>query len=99
MSRALELAKQRRIVEGREPVWIVGRDLGEGKWSFQGVFSDEDSAVSACFDENYFIAPAVMNNVLPAVDQAWSGLYFPLKAVSRGVAKGFTWPDEPKVSA
>jgi hypothetical protein len=83
MSKASDIAKQRRVFEGREPVWICGKVIGDGKWSFQGVFSDELGAVGACQDESYFIAPAKMNQALPAADSTWAGLYFPLKVMTR----------------
>jgi hypothetical protein len=79
MSKAAEIARAQRLMEGREPVWIVGRIMAEGGWSFQGVFVDELGAVGACMLEIDFVAPAMLNQSLAGLDREWQGLYFPLK--------------------
>lgn len=67
-------------------LWLVGqskKELAEKdwkyNWDFQGVFDNESKAVSACKNENYFVAPVELNVVLPDETLEWSGLYYPVK--------------------
>lgn len=34
-------------------------------WEFQGIFSSEEKALAACRDENYTMAPAILDEELP----------------------------------
>lgn len=78
MSKASEIVRMKRLAEGREPLWIVGHLLdNDGRWSFQGAFTDEQLAADACINAEFFIAPAMLNESLPAADGQWPGLYFP----------------------
>lgn len=81
MSKAGELVKMKRLMEGRDPLWIAGKITGE-TWEFQGVFSDELAAVGACGDDSYFIAPAVLNQRVGELTAEWAGAYFPLKVTN-----------------
>lgn len=63
-------------------LWIVGKFIrhypDEGSvWEFQGVFDSEDRAAATCQDENYFVAPAVLNIPSPHERRLWPGLYYP----------------------
>lgn len=78
MSKACEIVKAKRLMEGRDPLWIVGR-IHDGTWDFQGVFSDELAAASACADDSYFVAPSFLNQRLGDGSKEWEGAYFPLK--------------------
>ena len=61
-------------------VWIVGRfyeDHNYMTWDFQGVFIDQKEADAACLDENWFVGPAIVGQVLPEATSGWPGLYYP----------------------
>ncbi len=64
-----------------ETVWICGKHISHDDngtvWDFQGVFSTEEQAISACKDDNYFIGPTEMNVVLPEEKIIWPGCYYP----------------------
>ena len=52
-------------------VWICGQLIGEweetgSKWSFQGVFTSKELAITACKNERYFIFSAEINEELPS---------------------------------
>jgi len=47
-------------------------------WEFTGVFDDEDKAIAACQDENYFIAPVTLNKPFPHEKVEMPGGYYPL---------------------
>lgn len=59
-------------------LWIVGFVPKKGHWEFQGVFSDEETAIAACFNERCFIAPATLDLRLPSEGVKWTGAYYPL---------------------
>lgn len=59
-------------------MWVCGKYISEGKWEFQGVFSSERLAISACRDDNYFIGPAIVNAALDDETITWPGSYYPL---------------------
>lgn len=64
------------------PFWIVGRTIAsvgdDVAWDFQGLFTTEAGAVAACEGHpNYWIAPAVMGELLPEESRDWRGLYYP----------------------
>lgn len=64
-------------------LWIVGQAIrgaiasSVGAWIFQGVFDTEDKAVAACKGELWFVAPAELNQELPADPIEWPGLRYP----------------------
>jgi len=66
-------------------LWIVGRinDLEEIEdhqlhtWDLIAVCSSEEKALMACTDENYYIGPIAMNQILPKEQVEWKGSYFP----------------------
>lgn len=68
-----------------DPLWIVGKvippdDEGYGgNWEFQGVFSREETAVAACKEYNWFVAPAWVDVEIEAFEGPWPGLYYPLR--------------------
>jgi hypothetical protein len=64
------VSKKRKSGNGGTEIWVCGQLIGEwvGRgtaWEFQGVFSDESRADSACRDESYFIFPATLDEELP----------------------------------
>lgn len=61
-------------------LWIAGYATDENAtdWYFQGVFDTEDAAVAVCKTELHFVAPAVLNEVLPDEVEDWEGCYYPL---------------------
>ena len=60
-------------------MWVVGKSLGgSNHWEFQGIFDNEPAALRACpFGKPYFVAPAMLNEVLPQATLSWKGLYWP----------------------
>ena len=69
--------------------WICGKsvDWKTCSWEFQGVFDSEESAVSACRSENYFIGPAKLNESLPDSQTEWEGAYYPNVQRSESTSK------------
>lgn len=63
-------------IDQHPTLWIVGRYYGE-TWDFQGVFRTEAEAVAACVDGDWFVAPAVLGELLPAATTKWPGCYSP----------------------
>lgn len=61
-------------------VWIVGQSINAeiSSWHFQGVFETENEALDACFDENYFVGPAILGESLPHEIVEWVGAYYPI---------------------
>lgn len=71
------------VLDG-QTCWIVGQAVKDehgsyenGAWLFQGVFSTEGAALAACRGQQYFIGPAVMDEVLPDEVTDWAGSYYP----------------------
>mgnify|MGYP003676713216 CR=1 FL=1 len=60
-----------------QQLWVVGKYQGEGPWNFQGVFESEKLAEAACINEEYFMAPAVLNATLPDEQYDWPDLRYP----------------------
>ena len=60
-------------------LWIVGKmwSIVE-QWEYQGIFDNEQAAVDACKDENWFIGPVEMNTKVPVQREPWPGAYYPL---------------------
>lgn len=63
-------------------LWVVGKILcqSEHSWEFAGVFSSQDLAISACVEESYFVAPAVLDENITGDARPWPGAYYPRKA-------------------
>ena len=65
-------------------MWIVGKYFETESntiiqaWEFFGVFDNKQKAIEQCEDENYFIAPAELNQVLSKKSIIWPGCYYPL---------------------
>jgi len=59
-------------------LWIVGKVWSHRFWEYQGIFDDEQMAVDACEDDNWFIGPVKMNEKVPVQCMDWPGAYFPL---------------------
>ncbi len=59
--------------------WLVGKTTNaEGtEWEFQGIFDNVDVAVSQCKNENYFVGPVILNEVVPDVTRTWPGAWYP----------------------
>jgi len=58
-------------------LWMVGKIIDDPKWEIMGVFSTEEKACSICKDENYFIGPLNLDEVLPDETIEWRGAYYP----------------------
>jgi hypothetical protein len=48
-------------------------------WDLIGVYDSESSAIAACVNTDYFVAPVAMNQTMPA-GSVWPGLYYPMAA-------------------
>jgi len=63
-------------------LWVTGKVLnpneGSDKWEFVGVFDTAKKAEAACKDENYFIGPIELNDMLPDETVPWIDGYYPL---------------------
>jgi hypothetical protein len=57
--------------------WLVGqfrKETPDGViWDFQGIFQSESQAVEACRDENYFVAPVVLDCEIEHEKVRWDG--------------------------
>jgi len=66
-------------------LWVVCRinekpeEHNDHTWDLIGVCSTEDLAVQACGDDNYFIGPMELNEILPKESVPWPGSYYPTK--------------------
>jgi len=62
-------------------LWIVGQIREEemiSQWELQGVFDSESQAVSCTGNRwGFFVAPIILNEVLPEQSVEWEGLYYP----------------------
>lgn len=60
-------------------VFIVGKNKpGKDCWEFQGVFSTEEKALKACKGHrDYFVGPAIMDEVVTDDSIDWNGAYYP----------------------
>ena len=60
-------------------VFIVGKKKsGKDCWEFQGVFSTEEKALKACKGHrDYFVGPAIMDEVVTDDSIDWNGAYYP----------------------
>lgn len=65
--------------EASGQIWVVGRFVSGGNWNFQGAFATEAAAKAACRDDNYFVAPAVIGELLPHETSFWPGITYPLR--------------------
>lgn len=60
-------------------LWICGKAIkGKNKWEFQGIFSSEQKAISACRNKMYFIGEVILDEELPDETIEWKGAYYPL---------------------
>jgi len=72
-----------------DPLWICGRELGDGAWEFCGVFSTEALAVRACGTPSHFAAPAPLLDAPVALDiDCWPGLRYPKAEAARALRTG-----------
>lgn len=79
----LERAIKENIMESEldmKKFWIVGKAInGNGRtWEFGGLFETEELAIRACYTDDYFIAPANLNELLDDESEHWKGSYYPL---------------------
>jgi len=70
-----------------EQIWICGKYIShsmrhnkpemEMSWEFAGCFSTEEKAIKACPNDQYFIAPANIDEIVPVDASEWTGAYYP----------------------
>jgi hypothetical protein len=62
-------------------LWLVGRFIAKTEagtaWDFAGIFSDQVLAIAACRDENYAVAPIVLNEQPPHESQEFEVCWYP----------------------
>lgn len=60
-------------------LWIVGQliNIGSHDWEFQGIFSSEELAISACYTHMYFVGPVQLDVEFPQKTMDWPGAYYP----------------------
>lgn len=66
-------------------LWIAGHNVMEFcqdgteyiAWDVLGVFSSEEKAVAACHNENCFVDPFYLDEILPPDVGEWPGCYYP----------------------
>lgn len=64
-------------------VWVVGRSMGGLlPWEIQGIYTDEQRAIGACIEMNFFVGPMELDAALPVETVVWPGCYYPM---ARGV--------------
>src|SRR3990167_4528459 len=62
----------------QENLWLCGLNkIDPDNWEFIGVFSDEQKAIDACKDEDYFIAPIKLNECAPDETTEFPDAYYP----------------------
>jgi hypothetical protein len=70
------------LVEFATVLWLSGQHRGERDdgcvWDFQGIFTTRERAVHACRNENYFIAPILVDYAVPDASVPFSDAYYPL---------------------
>lgn len=50
----------------------------EGTMEFQGVFTNQVAAVAHCEEhEDWFVAPAVLDQPMPEESVGWDGMFYP----------------------
>jgi hypothetical protein len=67
-------------LRGIAKLWVVGKYvIGAAglAWEFQGIFSTEELALTACRCQDCFIAPVDLNQDLGDESTDWPGLYYP----------------------
>ena len=68
-------------------VWICGQyksgEFLNTVWDLQGIFSTREKAVAACRNENYFIAPVTVDEVVPDETTSFPGVEYPLSGGNR----------------
>ena len=62
-----------------ERLWVVGRDLGGGKWELVGIFGDEEEAGDVCCGVEYFIGPVNKGVAYMGEGMKWEGKYYYIK--------------------
>lgn len=65
-------------------LYIVGRTTYASNfhsWEIMGIFDKEEDAVKLCKNNNYFVGPINLNEVLPEETIEWPDAYFPTAKV------------------
>lgn len=63
-------------------LWIVGQSLNAplgSTWDFQGVFSSEAKACTACRTDAYFVFSVELDGELPHESQLPPDIWYPLR--------------------
>lgn len=59
-------------------VWVVGRSPGGlSPWEVQGIYTDEQRAIEACTEMNFFVGPVELDAAFPVETVTWPGCYYP----------------------
>jgi len=57
-------------------LFLIGQ-IRNVSWDFQGVVNDEELAISACINKNYFYAPVILNEIMQDELQVFPEIAFP----------------------
>ena len=60
-------------------LYVVGQINPDNhlEWELQGVFDDIVRAEAICIDDNYFIGPIELNQVISVATTDWINAYYP----------------------
>lgn len=63
--------------------WLVGQvrsgEFPNMVWEFQGIFDSEQKAKEACRNDQYFVAPVVLNGKIPDESAIFPDSFHPKK--------------------
>ncbi|MEE9351503.1 MAG: hypothetical protein V3U78_04530 [Thiotrichaceae bacterium] len=73
-------ALEKKYVDEQKKLWMCIKN-SHNYFDFIGVFSTEENAIDACYDEYCFIAPSIIDYAHLNKEEIgkWRGLYYPLK--------------------
>lgn len=58
-------------------LWVVG-EISNESWTIVGVTDSEEKAASECKNEDYFIGPVILGEMVHDNVEEWPGSYYPL---------------------
>jgi hypothetical protein len=59
-------------------MYVVGKELADETWHFQGIYTTEGKAKKNCLDKSYFYVPIILNKVYDtSTKNSWPQAFFP----------------------
>lgn len=78
-----EFVKGEKIQPPAVQLWICGKVANESEngqvWEFRGIYDDLELARFACKGPDWFVAPVMLNQDLPAGTAKWEGCFYPIR--------------------